>query len=54
MAKIKRDLLEETCYIVEKAGWTYAKFQYQETLGLAKIVNGQLLVKVKGHWEVKK
>lgn len=53
MAKIKRDLLEETNYIVEKHGMTYAQFQYKETLGPAKIVNGQVLVKVRGHWEVK-
>ena len=53
MAKIKRDLLEETNYIVEKAGMTYGQFQQLETLGLAKIANGQVLVKVNNHWEVK-
>ncbi len=53
MAKIKRDLLEETNYIVEKAGMTYGQFQQLETLGLAKIAKGQVLVKVNNHWEVK-
>lgn len=43
--KVKRNALEEAVSLAEKNGMTYAEFQKKETLGLAKIVNGRLLIK---------
>lgn len=45
MKKKKGDLLEETVKLVESAGMTYSEFQKKETLGLAKIKDGKLLIK---------
>lgn len=45
MKKKKRDYLEEVLELVHKNGMTYSEFQQKETLGLAKIENGKLLIK---------
>lgn len=43
--KTKKDSLDEAAVLARKNGMTYAQFQRLETKGLAKIVNGKLLLK---------
>lgn len=42
--------LEQVVRLLVAAGMTYSEFQQKETLGLAKIVNGQLLIKDGNTW----
>ena len=39
------DKLLETMRLAEKNGMTYSEFQQKESLGLARIVGGKLLLK---------
>lgn len=43
--KKQKDALEEAVVLAMREGMTYAQFQQKESLGLAKIVNGKLLLK---------
>ena len=43
--KKHKDALEEVVILAMREGMTYAQFQRKESLGLAKIRNGKLLLK---------
>ena len=47
------DKVTEAVILAAKYGMTYGELQQKESLGLLKIVNGKLLIKVEDHWEVK-
>lgn len=45
MKKSKENSLDEVLKLIHQNGMTYSEFQKKESLGLAKIENGKLLIK---------
>ena len=47
------DKITEAVRLAARYGMTYGELQQKESLGLLKIANGKLLIKVEDHWEVR-
>lgn len=53
MKRKKVDKITEAIKLAARYGMTYGELQQKESLGLLKIFNGRLLIKVEDHWEVR-